>query len=31
MTYIRLFHEVGADSVGLVGGKGGNLGWMTRE
>ena len=30
MTYIRSFHEVGADSVGLVGGKGANLGEMTR-
>ena len=30
MSYIRSFHEVGADSVGLVGGKGANLGEMTR-
>jgi pyruvate,water dikinase len=30
MTYVRSFHEVTADSVGLVGGKGANLGEMTR-
>jgi pyruvate,water dikinase len=31
MSYIRSFHEVGADPVGLVGGKGANLGQMTRN
>ncbi|UCC76059.1 MAG: hypothetical protein JSW37_11145, partial [Anaerolineales bacterium] len=30
MSYIRWFHEVGVDDVGLVGGKGANLGEMTR-
>jgi phosphoenolpyruvate synthase/pyruvate phosphate dikinase len=30
MTYIRSLHEVGADSEGLVGGKGANPGEMTR-
>src|SRR5512137_2816586 len=30
MSYIRSFHEVGADSVGIAGGKGANLGEMTR-
>ena len=30
MSYIRWFEEVGADDVGLVGGKGANLGEMVR-
>jgi phosphohistidine swiveling domain-containing protein len=30
MTFIRTFQEIGANDVGLVGGKGANLGEMTR-
>src|SRR5690242_6279030 len=30
MRYIRWFYEIGADDIGLVGGKGANLGEMAR-
>ena len=30
MGYIRWFHEVGKSELGLVGGKGANLGELTR-